>query len=148
MTPLKPREITRLDIERAVATQLVLHFRANALSLNIIDIDHVCGKVADYLGLHEPKPFETWRRMTNRETRHEYSIGHYWNALDDAADEIDRLRAQLAAAEKYIEKMQACHGLELCDDQITPVQEMEAAGEEWRLLRDTQANEATDVKGE
>jgi hypothetical protein len=38
-----------------------------------------------------------WRRMTNRQTRHDYDIGDFWNALDDAADEIERLQEALKA---------------------------------------------------
>ncbi len=30
--------------------------------------------------------------MSDRHARHNYEIGHYWNAIDEAADEIERLK--------------------------------------------------------
>ena len=34
--------------------------------------------------------------MHHRQNRHSYSIGHYWNAVEEAADELERLRAEVA----------------------------------------------------
>lgn len=39
-----------------------------------------------------------FRRMTDRKFRHYYDIGDYWNALDDAADEIEWLRKLVETA--------------------------------------------------
>jgi len=43
------------------------------------------------------------RAMGERQTKHDYSIGHYWNAVDDAADAIRDLQAQLDAERKVLE---------------------------------------------
>ena len=32
--------------------------------------------------------------MADRKRRHDYSIGHYWNAVDEAADHIQKLKRQ------------------------------------------------------
>ena len=34
--------------------------------------------------------------MHHRQNRHSYSIGHYWNAVEEAADELERLHAEVA----------------------------------------------------
>ena len=41
--------------------------------------------------------------MADRRGRHDYSIGHYWNAVDDAADEIEKLTRELEAARRVVE---------------------------------------------
>jgi DNA repair exonuclease SbcCD ATPase subunit len=39
---------------------------------------------------------ERLQDMHHRQNRHSYSIGHYWNAVEEAADELERLRAEVA----------------------------------------------------
>jgi len=41
------------------------------------------------------------RRISDRATKHDYDMGTYWNACEDAADEIERLTAALAACQTY-----------------------------------------------
>ena len=38
------------------------------------------------------------RAMGDRRTKHDYQIGHYWNAVDDAADVIAELLEIVRAA--------------------------------------------------
>jgi hypothetical protein len=46
-----------------------------------------------------------WRRMVKDRERHNYEIGDYWNALDDACDEIERLQANAWDAAGLIEQL-------------------------------------------
>ena len=58
----------------------------------------VPGKRTELKGDSVSDILEVLRRLAHRRTRHDYGIGSYWNAVEEAADEIERLRTELAQA--------------------------------------------------
>jgi hypothetical protein len=46
-----------------------------------------------------PEREAEFRQMTDDRGRHNFDIGHYWNAVDELLAALDECRAKLAAAE-------------------------------------------------
>jgi len=74
--------------------------------------------------------------MHHRQNRHSYSIGHYWNAVEEAADELERLRNVIvdlqderdnARAQAIADRAFQSENARLCD-------EVAASHEESRTL--------------
>jgi hypothetical protein len=54
------------------------------------------------------------REMGDRQGRHAFDIGYYWNAVEEAADEIERLETILTAIPEWGtagRECQICRGL-------------------------------------
>jgi hypothetical protein len=51
-------------------------------------------------GRMTPKREAQFREMVDDRGRHNYDIGHYWNAVEELLDVIDDLRGTLKATEK------------------------------------------------
>ena len=71
-------------------------------------------KPTAWWGRMTPEREAQFRQMADDRGRHDYDIGHYWNAVEELLDAVDELRATLKATEKDLhEERIAIVGLEV-----------------------------------
>ena len=73
------------------------------------------------------------RDASERPTRNDLSIGHYWNFCSDAADQIERLERELAQA---IAEGRRQMREEAATRYVMPNKNRPSAGEAWAAYRE------------